>query len=196
MCHVEEKKPTQEAKRQPAQSAPADAKRRKDKVLHTRVPEVLDQELKRLADSLRVPVSNVVRAILMDAVEAADTVGQRAEGELRSVVNRLTAKREQLHAQTTDALRAGAPLPAQPSQHPSSPDTAAPAATTAATTAAPVPPLAGVIGFQPLLLAKPTVCALSGREIAAGEQAYMGISDRPGHAPIIAPECLPFAHKP
>ena len=44
----------------------------KERVLHTRVPAVLEQELKRLAHSLRVPVSNVVRAILEDAVDAVE----------------------------------------------------------------------------------------------------------------------------
>ena len=52
------------------------SKRRKERVIHTRVPAVLEQELKRLADGLRVPVSNVVRTILEDAVDALDSVGE------------------------------------------------------------------------------------------------------------------------
>src|SRR5271166_3750848 len=49
---------------------PRDAK--KERVLHTRVPAVLERELKRFADNLRVPVSNLVRTILEDAVSVAD----------------------------------------------------------------------------------------------------------------------------
>ena len=61
-------------------------KPRKERVLHTRVPAVLEQELKRLADSLRIPVSNVVRTILEDALDAVDVAGKRAEGEIRGAV--------------------------------------------------------------------------------------------------------------
>lgn len=63
-------------------------------MLHTRVPEVLEQELKRLAESFRVPVSNVVRTILEDAVDAIDAVGQRAGNELQSVADLLGSRRE------------------------------------------------------------------------------------------------------
>ncbi len=55
----------------------------------------------------------------------------------------------------------------------------------------PSAPLAGVVGFQPLVLAQTTVCALSGRELSAGEQAYLGIRSGNGPPLIIAPECLP-----
>ena len=41
---------------------------KKERVLHTRIPAVLETELKRLAGSLRVPVSNLVRTI-PDAVD-------------------------------------------------------------------------------------------------------------------------------
>ena len=48
---------------------------KKERVLHTRVPAVLERELKRFADNLRVPVSNLVRTILEDALSVADAVG-------------------------------------------------------------------------------------------------------------------------
>ena len=66
---------------------------RKERVIHTRVPAVLEQELKRLAGSLRIPVSNVVRTILEDAVATLDTVGQLAEGELRQAAEKLRQRR-------------------------------------------------------------------------------------------------------
>jgi|GEM_PF-3406226 len=157
---------------------------RKERVLHTRVPDVLDRELKRLAESLRVPVSNVVRAILMDAVEAADAMGQAAEGEIRSVADRLRSQRDKMKQQTADALRAGPPLPASSQATP-----------TANPSTIQQPPLAGVLGFQPLLIARATTCVICGVAIHAGEQAFIGVGGPPGHAPIIGRECLPFAHQ-
>lgn len=49
----------------------------------------MEEELKRVAESLRVPVSNVVRAMLEDALRAAGTVSERVEGELRGFVERV-----------------------------------------------------------------------------------------------------------
>lgn len=67
----------------------APEKERKSRVLHTRVPEVLEQELKRLAKSLKVPVSNVVRTILEDAIDTMEGVGKSATMELRGVAAKL-----------------------------------------------------------------------------------------------------------
>ncbi len=72
----------------PGEPEPRD-EQRKERVIHTRVPAVLEQELKRLAGALRVPVSNVVRTILEDAVATLDSVGQLAEGELRQAAEKL-----------------------------------------------------------------------------------------------------------
>ncbi len=64
-------------------------KAKKDKVLHTRVPQVLEEELKELASSWRVPVSNVVRTLLEDAIDVMSAAEKRAQSELRSLTDRL-----------------------------------------------------------------------------------------------------------
>jgi hypothetical protein len=58
--------------------------RKKERVLHTRVPAVLERELKRFADNLRIPVSNLVRTILEDALRVADFAGSGIEQRLKS----------------------------------------------------------------------------------------------------------------
>ena len=68
----------------------------KERVIHTRVPAVLESELKRFADSLRVPVSNLIRTILEDAVAVADRAGQSVERELLTVVQRVGTERERM----------------------------------------------------------------------------------------------------
>ena len=52
---------------------------KKERVIHTRVPALLEEELKRFAEDLRVPVSNLIRTILEDALAAADQAGERVE---------------------------------------------------------------------------------------------------------------------
>jgi hypothetical protein len=69
---------------------------KKERVLHTRVPLVLERELKRFAENLRIPVSNLVRAILEDAMEAADVAGESVEGRLKRAAQTLGQGREQL----------------------------------------------------------------------------------------------------
>lgn len=69
---------------------------KKERVLHTRVPAVLEQELKRFADNLRVPVSNLVRTILEDALQVADAATESVEGRLRSAAQQLQAERDKL----------------------------------------------------------------------------------------------------
>lgn len=69
---------------------------KKERVLHTRVPAVLERELKRFAENLRVPVSNLVRTILEDAVNAADAAGESVEGRLKRAAQQLGRERERL----------------------------------------------------------------------------------------------------
>lgn len=69
---------------------------RKERVVHTRVPEVLDRELKRFAANLRVPVSNLIRTILEDAVSVADVAGGRVGESLKSAARSIDVERERL----------------------------------------------------------------------------------------------------
>ena len=81
---------------------------KKERVLHTRVPAVLEQELKRFADNLRVPVSNLVRTILEDALQVADFATDRVEERLRRAAEQLDAERNKLkrRVQRSDPLAA------------------------------------------------------------------------------------------
>ncbi len=77
-------------------SAPAPGSDKKERVLHTRVPALLERELKRFAENLRVPVSNLVRAILEDAIIAADAAGESVEGRLKRAAAQIEHERERL----------------------------------------------------------------------------------------------------
>lgn len=149
---------------------------RKERVLHTRVPAVLEDELKRLATNLRVPVSNVVRAVLEDAVTAADVATRRAEGGLRSWAERLASERDRLRhrvgASPGDAEATETEEPEEPADEI-------------------VDPLAGILGFQPLVLATDAACAVCGRSLEAGDDAFLGIREGAGPKVVLGQECLP-----
>jgi hypothetical protein len=72
------------------------ASAKKERVLHTRVPAVLERELKRFADNLRVPVSNLVRTILEDALNVADAATENVEERLKKAAHQLEVEREKL----------------------------------------------------------------------------------------------------
>jgi hypothetical protein len=77
-----------------SRSAEGDGK--KERVLHTRVPAVLERELKRFAEKLRIPVSNLVRTILEDALDVADAASESVEDRLKRAADGLEAQRERL----------------------------------------------------------------------------------------------------
>ncbi|MBN1774765.1 MAG: hypothetical protein JXB32_26135 [Deltaproteobacteria bacterium] len=152
-------------------------------MIHTRVPALLDKELKHLATSLKLPVSNLVRAILEDALEAVDAVGKRAEGELHGMAERLSRHRDALRQK---ALAATEPPPAAAPEAPGEPEPSAA-----------VPPcpsvrpalLDGVVAFEKLVLAADVPCTVCGRLLRAGEAAHRAVSDRPGPRVLLGHDC-------
>jgi len=135
---------------------------KKERVLHTRVPAVLERELRRFADGLRVPVSNLVRTILEDAVKAADHATENVEGKLKRAAEQLSEERERFG----ERMRRRASKEA----------------------------LGGVFAFQAVRLAKPSHCARCERSLAAGEDAFLGLTE-PAPEPVtrvfVCAPCLP-----
>jgi hypothetical protein len=159
---------------------------RKERVLHTRVPAVLEQELKRVANAWRVPVSNVVRALLEDALDTIDVVGAKAEGELREVAELLASERHRFRrkssAQLSKIPRSREPLPdAVEAARAPEPD---------------VDPLAEAVGVTPIILVHDTLCGVTGAKLAAGSEAYMVLFDDPGRKLITGRNVLPRASTP
>lgn len=85
-----------EAETRSSESEAREKDDKKERVLHTRVPAVLEAELKRFADNLRVPVSNLVRTILEDALEVADVATENVEGRLKKAASQLEKERQRL----------------------------------------------------------------------------------------------------
>lgn len=162
------------AQKRPRADAP------KEKVLHTRVPAVLEDELKRLAKNLRVPVSNVVRAILEDAVDAVDTVGEVAQGELLGFVDRLAKQRASLRGRIERRDRED-PEETVETEEPEPEEDRCPEEADEV--------LEGAFGFQPLRLAADTECTVCGTPLPAGSEACRALFDEPGKRVFLATHC-------
>ena len=138
---------------------------RKERVLHTRVPAVLEQELKRVANAWRVPVSNVVRALLEDALDTLDIVGAKAEDELRGVAEKLQSERHKIRQKSIES-QAEHDLDPQSDSRPPSGDDAN-------------DPLRGAVGVTPITLVHDSACGLTGELLTAGTEAFMVLFDDP-----------------
>lgn len=115
---------------------------KKEKVIHTRIPAALEEQIKRLAEGLRVPVSNLVRNMLEDAIEMTRRV------------------RDHMPGQTPN--RAGKN------------------------------PLDQVFAWQDLTLNKETPCGRCSTTLAAGQQAFLGMTDSPQDGrTFICSDCVP-----
>jgi hypothetical protein len=157
---------------------------RKERVLHTRVPAVLEQELKRVANAWRVPVSNVVRALLEDALDTLDVVGAKAEGELREVVEMLASERNRFRRRSSEQL----------SKIPGAETTDSPEPVEEP--ASPPDPLEGAVGVTPMTLVHDAVCGVTGETLPAGSEAYMVLFHDPGRKLITGRDALPQASTP
>lgn len=158
---------------------------RKERVLHTRVPAILEQELKRVATAWRVPVSNVVRALLEDALDTLDVVGKKAEGELRGVAELLATERHRIRQASTQQL---SKMPGADEELP------APSATEPQP--GPDDPLRGAVGVTPITLVHDATCGLTGEKLAAGTDAYLVLFDDPGRQMITGRDALPNPSTP
>ena len=142
---------------------------RKERVLHTRISEQLAEDIRAIADDLRVPVSNLVRNVLEEAFDAVE----RVSGDVSSLMDDVIEEAElasQRYRRYRDRVRERARERAAEARVATPPPHASPV----------VPaddPLARVVAWQPVVLAAPRRCARTGRELRPGERAYLGLGD-------------------
>jgi len=73
--------------------------RRKERVLHTRISQQLSEEIRGLADDLRVPVSNLVRNVLEEVFTVVESVSDDVGDFLDDVVEEAGGVRERVRKQ-------------------------------------------------------------------------------------------------
>ena len=166
-----------------------DDKARKERVLHTRIPASLEEEIKRLADALAIPVSNLVRNILQDTVGMVGTVADHVEGvvtglrdDARNLSSHVVADRDNLRRRWANYQA----RQTRAQEKEVEPENAGKAPSTP-------PALDGIFGWQPLTLNIETACALCARELSRGAEAFLGHGDDPKQRIFICPGCLPRA---
>jgi hypothetical protein len=85
------------------------ANEKKERVIHTRVPESLDDEIRRRATGLGLSVSNLVRNILQHTVGLVEDIVQDSAAIARSARD----TKEAFHGRATESSAAAGEGPAQ-----------------------------------------------------------------------------------
>ena len=155
---------------------------RKERILHTRITEQLSEDIRSMAEDLRLPVSNLVRNVLEEAFSVVEQVSDDLGGVLDDVMegaeeaserydryrrgrrerrSEARAREDREEAFDVDARFSDSDEPGE-EQPPSEPESAA-------------DPFEGVVAWQPVVLHAAQHCARTGTRMAAGERAYAAI---------------------
>jgi hypothetical protein len=141
---------------------------RRERWLHTRITEELEDALKREARRLRSPVSLVVRNVLEAALDLVDDVVDGGTGRGRAGDGPTRPQHD--HHRPHEAERNGA-APAGERRAPAS--------------------LADVYGWHEVLLNRGARCATCAAGLAAGESAHRGLcEDSSGPAVFLCSRCV------
>lgn len=130
---------------------------RKERVLHTRISEPLAEDIRRVAEDLRVPVSNLVRNVLEEAFAVVETVSENVGDLIEDVVEEAERTRERIRRHSERNRRAGARTEPE------------------AEAQAPRAEYPEVLGWQPLVFNRPQTCSDCEEPIERGERGYVGM---------------------
>jgi hypothetical protein len=171
---------------------PRRADGRKERVLHTRISEQLSEDIRRLADDLRVPTSNLVRNVLEevftmvesvteDVGEIFDDVLDEAEGTRDRIRRRAQRSRGRQRRHTSHGRR---PDSDDNVERELKDDEVHEGAATSKSSAPPPEPevehrpqreFPDVIGWQPLVLNNAQACANCSVDLPRGSRAFVGV---------------------
>jgi hypothetical protein len=87
------------------QSRRARRRARKERVLHTRISDSLAEDIRRIADDLRVPTSNLVRNVLEEVFDVVESVSDDVGGLFEEVLDEAEAARERIASSRSRSRR-------------------------------------------------------------------------------------------
>lgn len=153
--------------------------RRKDRLIQTRVPSVLESTLKEEARKQRLSVSHLIRNILEDTFHLVDNVVVEVDNIVNDSVglaNQLRRDAQKLAANARN-LRGAAEV-----NHGESKDAHGSGSVDGASEAPAAPardPLAHIFAWNPVVLNRAEHCSKCAVAVAKGHEAFVGMSDDP-----------------
>ena len=170
---------------------------RKERVLHTRISEQLSDDIRRLAEDLRVPTSNLVRNVLEEVFTVVENVSEDVGEIFEEVLEEADAARDRIRRRHrhsnrrrrssgertwSDVAEAEIRDDEDREQPPETPKPPEPARER--------PEFPDVLGWQPLVLNQTQDCADCGRSLPRGSRAYVGATETGLSRNTLCRECL------
>lgn len=187
-----------EAEAGPAGRRPREG--RKERVIHTRVSESLDDSIRRAADELRVPVSNLVRNVLEDVFEVVEKVTDNMGDIVGEVLEEVDDVRKRIQRDVRRGQRHARPHRRGRRTrhgHDAADEDFAPEDETEIDAEVTQEPAAeiereefpDVVGWQPLILNAPQQCTDCGRDLLKGDKAFCGMTSAGLSPRTLCPDC-------
>ncbi len=145
-------------------------RQRKERVLHTRVSDALAEDIRRMAEDLRVPASNLVRNVLEEAFSMVEAVTENVGELIEDVVDEADRARERMRRRQP-RRRKERPRPG-------------------AATSPGRGEFSDVIGWQPVVLNQPQDCADCEEALERGQQAYFGLTAAGAASTALCGDCM------
>lgn len=152
---------------------------RKERVLHTRISEDLAEDIRRLADDLRVPVSNLVRNVLEEAFSVVESVSDNVGELIEDVVEEAEKARGRMRRRRRHSHRRRGRGPAPDGE----PQRAAPRASERE-------PFPDVVGWQPLILNRSRPCADCEERQEPGDRVFVGLREEGLSGVTLCRDCM------
>jgi hypothetical protein len=171
---------------------------RKERVLHTRISEQLSEDIRRLAEDLRVPTSNLVRNVLEEVFTVVESVSEDVGSLFEDVLEEADGVRDRIRRRHRGSTRRRQRRRA-PAESGSWADAAEeelrqdeqdePAAQDP--TSRPEPPeFPDVIGWQPLVLNQSGECGDCARRLPRGVRGFVGVTEKGLSRHTLCRDCL------
>lgn len=170
---------------------------RKERVLHTRISEQLSDDIRRLADDMRVPVSNLVRNVLEEVFTAVENVSGDVGEFFEDVLDEAEGVRERIRNRRWDGRasagsdRSRKRSTAEDVEGEFRDDEAAEVSTQKSRSreSKPAEPEDDVLGWQSIVLNRALDCPGCGVKMTSGDTAHIGISasGKPGR--VVCSSC-------
>jgi len=171
---------------------------RKERVLHTRISEQLSEDIRQLAEDLRVPTSNLVRNVLEEVFTAVENVTDDVGGLFEEVLEEADAARDRVRRRYRGSARRRQRRSSQApgrswsdvAEEEIRDDEAGEERESAAREHPAPPDFPDVIGWQPLVLNQSGACADCSRSLRRGTRVFVGVTENGLSRHVLCRECL------
>jgi len=189
-------------------------RRRHERVLHTRISEELSEDIRRFAEDLRVPASNLVRNVLEEVFSVVETVSDNMGELFDDLLEEADGARDRIHRQmerhgqrrsrhgrhrrrgqpadATDRGRGGRGRGRRLSEEDIEQELRGDEeAETGRSPASDEPKeFPDVLGWQPLVLNRAQACADCGVQLQKGDRAFLGVTSGGLSEIALCSECV------